>query len=79
MNKALEALENIKLAPTIYCGCGSDIYTRYSFECKEIETALKRLEKQDEILRIIKEKNCLLEGLKNVNHQEFDLLKETFL
>ena len=44
MNKGLEALEKIKNAPTIYVGCASDIYTRYSFECKEIEKALKALE-----------------------------------
>ena len=48
MSKELEALEKIKNAPTIYVGCASDIYTRYSFECKEIETALKRLEQLEE-------------------------------
>ena len=44
MSKELEAFERIKNAPTIYVGCASDIYTRYSFECKLIETALKQLE-----------------------------------
>ena len=44
MSKGLEALERIKNAPTIYVGCGSDIYTRYSFECNEIEKELKALE-----------------------------------
>ena len=42
--KGLEALETIKNAPTIYVGCASDIYTRYSFECKIIEKELKALE-----------------------------------
>ncbi len=37
----LKAFEIIKNAPTIYVGCASDIYTRYSFECKEIEKSLK--------------------------------------
>lgn len=32
-----EALEHIKNAPTIYCGCGSDVYTRYPIEIKKIE------------------------------------------
>ena len=50
MTKDLEALERIKNAPTIYVGCASDIYTRYSFECNEIEKTLKALE-------IIKEKS----------------------
>lgn len=45
----LEAFEIIKNAPTIYVGCGSNIYTRFPIECKLIETALKALE-------IIKEK-----------------------
>ena len=40
----LKALEIIKNAGTIYVGCASNIYTRYSFECKEIETALKDYE-----------------------------------
>ena len=40
----LEALEIIKNASTIYVGCASDIYTRYSFECKLIETELKESE-----------------------------------
>lgn len=41
MEKALKALERIKNASTIYVGLASDIYTRYSFECNEIENALK--------------------------------------
>ena len=44
MSKELEALEIIKNAPTIYVGCGSNIYTMFPFECKMIETALKALE-----------------------------------
>jgi predicted GIY-YIG superfamily endonuclease len=41
----LKALGRIKQAPTIYVGCASDIYTRYSHECKIIETALKDYER----------------------------------
>lgn len=75
MNKELtplQALERIKNAPTIYVGCGSDIYTRYSYECKLIENALKSLD-------IIKEKlpplmrSALLDYC---NKEEYDLLKE---
>lgn len=47
MNKdltPLEALEIIKNAGTIYVGCASNIYTRYSFEIKIIENALTQLE-----------------------------------
>lgn len=53
--KALKSLEIIKNAPTIYVGCASDIYTRYPFECKEIEKEL-------EALKIIKEKNVFVWG-----------------
>ncbi len=45
----LKALERIKNAPTIYVGCASDVYTRYSHECKIIETALKEYELMKEI------------------------------
>ena len=72
MSKELEALERIKNAPTIYVGCASDIYTRYSFECKEIEKSLKALE-------IIKNRECIFKGLQNVSQEEFDLLKEVLL
>lgn len=87
----LEALERIKNAGTIYVGCASNIYTRYSFECKEIEKSLKALE-------IIKEKYVDIyffkESLKfpeyaqlmeyntrsteiiELTQEEFDLLKE---
>lgn len=44
MSRELQALEIIKNAPTIYVGCASDIYTRYSHECKIIENALKNYE-----------------------------------
>lgn len=44
----LEALEIIKNAGTIYVGCASNIYTRYSFEIKIIEKALKDYEKLQE-------------------------------
>ena len=89
MSKGLVALERIKNAPTIYVGCASDVYTRYSHECKIIETALKALE-------IIKEKNvdiCLLQATnkdeqyniwklptsKKLEKKEYDLLKEVLL
>ena len=88
--KELKALERIKNAPTIYVGLASDIYTRYPFECKEIEKALKAL-------AIIKKKgidwrrfiscNTLEEynepiikfglfDIKPYTKQEYDLLKE---
>ena len=44
MSKGLKALEIIKNAMTIYVGCASNIYTRYPFECKDIEKELKALE-----------------------------------
>lgn len=44
MSKGLKALGTIKNAPTIYAGCASDIYTRYPFECKQIEKELKALQ-----------------------------------
>lgn len=57
MSKGLKALEIIKNAPTIYVGCASDIYTKYPFECKDIEKELKALEiikfKQVEISFVI--------------------------
>ena len=65
MNKELtplEALEIIKNAPTIYVGCASDVYTRYSFECNIIEKTLKAYgyfednSKKLKALEIIKEK-----------------------
>ena len=85
--KALEALERIKQAPTIYVGCGSDVYTRYSHECKTIEKELKALE-------IIREKGIILQFIKEtytveqynagvfgtlvkpLTQEEYDLLKE---
>lgn len=88
MSKALEALKRIKNAPTIYVGCASDIYTRYSFECKEIEKSLKALE-------IIKEKevnvfiflhsgdletyNDMVEDNRKLKKEEYDLLKGVLL
>ena len=89
MSKELKALERIKNAPTIYVGLASDIYTRYSFECNEIEKALKALE-------IIKEKGIILQFIKEtytveqynagvfgtlvkpLTQEEYDLLKEIF-
>ena len=56
--KPLDALETIKNAPTIYVGCGSDIYTRYPFECKEIEKSLKALEILKEITKFYDIKFC---------------------
>lgn len=85
--KELKALERIKNAPTIYVGLASDIYTRYPYECKEIEKALKTLE-------IIKMKNVDIPMVKTCNsvndynewhslykemhltQKEYDLLKE---
>ena len=77
MSKGLKALEIIKNAPTIYVGCASDIYTRYSFECKEIEKELKALE-------IIKENIIFCENVesivfKSMSKEEYDLLKEVLL
>ena len=53
MNKELtplEKFERIKYAPTIYCGCGSDIYTMYPHECRVIESALKEYNNAKAIL-----------------------------
>ena len=88
MNKELQALERIKNAPTIYVGCASDIYTRYSHECKIIEKSLKALE-------IIKKKKVNLEYLKccenygqyclicsygnEITKEEYEILKEVLL
>ena len=74
MSKGLEALEIIKNAPTIYVGCASNIYTRYSHECKQIEKELKALE-------ILKEKlNPIgLVTLKPMSQKEFEILKEVLL
>ena len=91
MSKALKALERIKNAPTIYVGLASDIYTRYSFECKEIEKDLKALEiiktKKVDVNWLYREKtlegyNFAYEGT-NESHlcltqEEYDLLKEIF-
>ena len=44
MTKGLQALETLKNASTIYVGCASNIYTRYPFECNDIEKELKALE-----------------------------------
>lgn len=72
----LEALERIKNAPTIYVGCASDIYTRYSFECKKIEKALKALE-------IIKEKVPLIYLLAGFvgkyDPEEIEIIKEVYI
>ena len=83
MSKELEALERIKNAPTIYVGCASDIYTKYSFECKEIEKALKALEIiKKELTLSVKEDNGLyrLITYQSDNHllkmEQYDLLKE---
>lgn len=72
MNEALEAFEIIKNAPTIYVGCGSNIYTRYPIECKLIEKALKAL-------GIIKKRECIFKGLSETTQEEDDLLKEVVL
>lgn len=50
----LEALERIKNAPTIYVGCASDVYTRYSFECNIIEKTLKAYEHLEENINKLK-------------------------
>ena len=39
----LEALKIIKKAPTIYVGCISDVYTRFSIACRRIEKELNAL------------------------------------
>ena len=56
--KALESLEIIKNAPTIYVGCGSDIYTRYPFECKEIEKGLEALELIKDLAKVYDVEFC---------------------
>ena len=41
--KSLEAFEHIKMCPTIYVGCGSDVNTRCAYECDIVEKDLKEL------------------------------------
>lgn len=80
MEKDLEALEIIKNAPTIYVGCGSDIYTRYPFECKEIEKSLKALKiiKDHKLLNyVLKNEKCA--NMYHLSKEEKDLLKEAIL
>ena len=82
----LEALERIKNAPTIYVGCASDIYTRYSFECKKIEKSLKALEiiknKQVYIRQFLMYKNNLafynaeMSESRKLTPEEFSILTE---
>ena len=55
MTKELEALNDLKYRGFYYTKEGIDISTFVQMRLDIIETALKRLEKQDEILRIIKE------------------------
>ena len=71
----LEALERIKNAPTIYVGCGSDIYTRYSFECNEIEKALKEYESRKTLLDNI-DKDIVVFEPKEVWEEKKRKLKE---
>ena len=66
MSKGLEALEIIKNASTIYVGCASNIYTRYSFECNDIEKELKALE----ILKWLFDWNIMLDGYKFIFERE---------
>ena len=76
MNKELEVLENIK------SNCGYYYYKQDDFNF--IETELKEKEKQDEILRIIKEKRVDLHTLLHscdletyINHKWSDCKKLT--
>ena len=90
--KSLRSLEIIKNASTIYVGCASNIYTKYPFECNEIEKELKAIEiirnKKVDTRGIIysnsvEEYNDLI--FRNTGYyslfltqQEYDLLKEVF-
>lgn len=47
----LEALEILKEANAIYCGCASNLFARYRFEIETIETALKDYEMQKRIVK----------------------------
>ena len=80
--KSLKSLEIIKNASTIYVGCASDIYTRYSFECNEIEKSLKALKI---ITKFIVIEDYTEEYLGSISipksildDEEIDLLKEVF-
>lgn len=76
----LYALEVIKNAPTIYVGCGSDIYTRYPIEISTIETALKVLEiiKENCYLHEFLDFVCIISKRYISDKQKRDLLKEFF-
>lgn len=79
-NKVLEALEIIKNAPTIYVGCGSNIYTRFPIECKLIENALKALEiiKEHKLLNyVLKNEKCA--NMYHLSKEDKDILKEGLL
>ena len=94
-SKALKALEIIKNAPTIYVGCGSDIYTRFPFECREIEKSLKALESIKEIAKLYNVEFCdkdqtmsfkimlrnkfILETITINDKDKYNLLKEIIL
>ena len=72
----LEALEFIKQAPTIYCGCGSDVYTRNPHECKIIEKALKALEIIKRYVQLEDDKVYTIGWEWNLTQEEYNLLKE---
>ena len=80
MSKGLEALKIIKNAPTIYVVCWSDVYTRHSFECNEIEKELKALEiiKNHKLMNyVLKNKKCA--DMYHLTEEECDFLKEVLL
>ena len=93
MSKGLEALERIKETPTIYCGCGSNVYTRQPWDIVAIEKELKALEIINN--KTISACNCLMilksrfDNLSYKNYkelfitdltqEEYDLLKEVLL
>ena len=74
MNKELRLFERIKHAPTFYVGCASDIYTRFPYECKLIENALKENEYlKTEWLGQRQELNIKTKALEIIRKKEVDV------
>ena len=70
MSKALEALKQLKMwATNGYTACKE----------KECEKIAEPIEKELKVIEIIRNKNCLFNGLRETTQEEFELLKEVLL